>query len=99
MASAGNVAVVPTQNHKRIRPEEITDQHKVFRCTVASQRYPHNRGIVVIFPPGTTLSGRVRMSHFQRGDDLGLYEPISRYDITEGDIAAGGGQLRLWRLP
>jgi hypothetical protein len=98
VVSSGNVAIVPTPPGGGILAKEVTAHHKIFRCTMAPPKYSHNAGIVVVFPPDTPLSSRIHMSHYLRGEDLGLYEPIRFDQITFRDINRYG-KLRSWSLP
>jgi hypothetical protein len=93
MTEHDTVAVMPTG---MIRADQVTSDHVITRCIAAPAQYPWNYGIVIVFPPGTAITGQAVLRHAHRGSNLGTYTVISRSQIATSAISSRG--LRFYSM-
>jgi hypothetical protein len=86
----GPPATVTVTPAGMIKPSQITDRHVITRCIAAPPQYPHNDRIVIVFAPGTAVTGQSVFRHATRGSNLGTYSVISRTEITAADSSRLG---------
>lgn len=77
--------------------DEISSRHVCTRCVTASTRWPENKGIVIVFPPGAPIYGAVELVHHERGDSLGVFTPVGMDSVTLADLKVNHGKLRFWK--
>jgi hypothetical protein len=87
MTEYATISVMPAG---MIRADQITGDHVITRCIAAPTQYPWNHGIVIVFPPGTAISGQTTFCHALRGSNLGTYAVIRKSEITATDISRRG---------